>query len=150
MEKTYWGHFTEMDVMELYSKTMANLGPLNVIFEKEFSYSCEHGGFTNAHFHAAREAYLAVQIMEHMRDVGTPQRVSMERHIPFGTAQRFSLENYFDDGQKIRAVIEGSPRTVRRIERALDTQFEKPAEIVPDIQAELENVLKDYFSKPLQ
>lgn len=117
----YKDHFTKADVMELYAKTMTNLGPLNPVNVKSFDYNGNGmgkgmGGFHLINYSFVPDAYVAVQLMTSEE----PQSCKMER-FSFGTRRAITLENHDEGGLEV--TIEGSVRGNACVKRLCDSLF---------------------------
>ncbi|MBR9703022.1 hypothetical protein GOV10_03240 [Candidatus Woesearchaeota archaeon] len=133
-EISYQGQFKDRDVLELYSKIMTNMGPLNRAYEKSVSYDTDLGdrrigiaGFSMVFYLSPLDAYFGSQLMQCGGRLA--KSCNLERSSFFGLGRRsISLENLTDD--TIRVEIEASPRSVKKMKKVLNQLF------VPDLEQE--------------
>lgn len=118
----YKDQFTKADAMEIYAKAITNLGPLNPLNAKNFSYDGNDtgtgflGGFHLMGYIFVPDAYVAVQLMTSEE----PKSCKMER-FSFGTRRAIALENLDNGGLEV--TIEGSVRGNARVKRLCDSLF---------------------------
>jgi len=123
-EIIYSGRLEKGNLIEIYTKTIANLGPLNCLNPKVFTYRSNNGdeidGFSMIGFGNSLVGYIAKQLM----DTKTPVKCIMERSsIPkyFFTNKpnrKITLEN--TEQYQIKVEIESSERDIIKVKKVLD------------------------------
>jgi hypothetical protein len=116
----YEGNFTKADIVEIYCKAIANLGPANILFVKDFSYTGNIGKpltgiahYTASGYLRGLHGYIAVQVIT-CQD--PPTKCQMER-ATLGCAREIELQNI--EG-KTRAIVVDSARGIQRVKKVLD------------------------------
>lgn len=146
-EIRYKGNLVKGDLIEIYAKAIANLGPFNHLYVKSFDYSSSNrdrgmSGFHLEGFGSPLFAYITRQIM----DANDPvEKCVMERSsIPNyvfrdKASRRITLENIGE--YETRAEIEDSQRGIIRVRKVLDQVLKE--ELDPQMEEELEFLLKE-------
>lgn len=106
------------DIIEIYCKTVVNLGPLNYFFEKSISYSTPNGGQSIVMYSSPLIGYIARQLMDERAD---PTRCDMERVVPFTKRGRKIDIRTIDN--KVVVEVEDSARGLRKVKKALEQTF---------------------------
>ena len=124
----YERNLVKGDLIELYAKGIANLGPLNWLIEKSFSMHTKlpsgkggNSGFTMCGFSRPLFAYLARQIMN---TDGSVIRAEMERGHPFYImpSRKITLEQLLPSND-LKVTLRGSSRGVRSLKKIVDEIF---------------------------
>ena len=132
MHFTYHGQFEPMHAIELYAKTMTNMGPVNCLYLKCIHYRPVFGrepglgSFSFVDYLRPLEAYVAHHLMQCGNQKA--EKLEMERSF-FGLSKRMiSLENQEDNTLKVE--VEGSARGISRVRKTLDMLFhENPSTV---------------------
>ncbi len=124
-EITYNHNLVKGDVIEIYAKTIANLGPLNFIKEKNFSIDTKSNsnkgniGYTLMSYTGGHTAYIARQIMDCADNV---DNVRMERGNLFydNPSRKITLEAI---DKQTKVTLEGSNRAIKTMQKTIDEMF---------------------------
>ncbi len=114
---------TKADIMELYAKTITNLGPVNPLFRKDISYYVKDpergylGGFFIVMYRKVSDAYIAVQMMSCPNS--NPKLVELKRES-FYSKREIKIENLEN---RCLITISDSERGIRKITHVLNQIF---------------------------
>lgn len=114
------------DLIEIYAKTIANLGIFNFVREKTFSIDTTGNsvgggvrGYTLTAYARGLHAFVARQIMDCDGDV---LNASMEEGNPFSDAPSRKISLKYSDG-KTNVILEGNECAIKRMKKTIDQMF---------------------------
>lgn len=131
-ELVYGGSAVKGDLIEIYAKVIANLGPLNYLYAKSIDYDSPSLGPGMRGYHlegtiSPEFAYIARQLMDANDPVGecTMERSILPHYLFTGrVSRRITIENRGDDEISIE-VEDSSPIGIARVQRLLDDMFKR-------------------------
>ncbi len=129
-ELTYRGRVIKGDLIEIYAKAIANLGPLNYFYDKSIDYNSPspRPGMQSYHLDGTlgpQIAYIARQLMDANDPVG---ECTMTRTaLPYCfSANRISRQIKIDNRHdRIHVEVEDSSDGIRRVKKLLDDMFNR-------------------------
>lgn len=123
---TYDHKLVKGDAIEIYAKSIANLGIFNFFQEKHISFRTSGNpqgggtiGGTITGYLRGLHAYVARDIMD---ADGELVSVSMERGIPFADDSSRKISVEYSNG-KTEVALEGSKRAIRKMRKTIDEMF---------------------------
>jgi hypothetical protein len=127
IEITYDHRLVKGDIIELYAKTIANLGPLNKFFNKTFDLrtipESGRGGTMGAHvccYSSGLHAYIARKIMD--ADGNLVSSYMDRGFICYNNPSRKITLDKISDSE-LKVTLEGSDRTIKKLTKTLDEMF---------------------------